>query len=94
LWVGFQIPEDGAEILLDSFKLAPEFREHFILVFVAKGFGRFPVQAVTDIEVNLLKVSDGGLMDGLHSVFPFEGACVTIALQAERAAASTLSMVS
>jgi hypothetical protein len=29
-----------------------------------------------------------------HSVFPFDGAAVTIALQAERAAASMRSMVS
>jgi hypothetical protein len=36
--------------------------------------GRFPVQAVTNVEVNLLKVSDGGLIDGLQSVFPFDGA--------------------
>ena len=74
MWVGFQIPEDGAEILLDSFKLELEFREHFILIFVANGLGRFPVQAVTNVEVNLLKVSDGGLIDGLQSVFPFDGA--------------------
>ena len=43
--------------------------------------------------------SDSGLLDGIvvlfvHSVFPLDGADITIALAAERAAASTRSMAS